>query len=64
MCSMRGVLGLKIPTFQGQDNIIQFLMQEAKNQKMAKVGAKIAVVHGSNEETVEESNILKILDVE
>ena len=31
---------------------------------MTKTGAKIAVIHGTNEETPDESNIMKILDIE
>jgi len=31
--------------------------------KLVKTGAKVAVIHGTNEETHDESNIMKILDV-
>lgn len=61
---MRGVLGFKIPTFQGTENVIQFVISEAKNMKLIKAGAKVAVIHGTNEETPDESNIMKILDIE
>lgn len=64
MCTMRGVIGMKIPTFQGTDNVINFLIQEAKNLKLTKTGAKVAVIYGTQEETPDESNIMKILDIE
>jgi hypothetical protein len=64
MNAMRGVVGFKIPTFQGTDNVIQFVISEAKNMKLCKVGTKVAVIHGTNEETPDESNIMKILDIE
>ena len=64
MNTMRGVVGFKIPTFQGTDNVIQFVITEAKKMNMTKTGAKIAVIHGTNEETPDESNIMKILDIE
>jgi len=32
--------------------------------KLCKAGAKIAVIHGSKEETPDESNIMKIIDIE
>ena len=31
--------------------------------KLCKTGLKVAVIHGTNEETPDESNIMKILDV-
>ena len=63
MNCMRGVIGLKLATLQGTENIIQQVIQEAKNLKLCKTGAKVAVIHGTNEETPDESNIMKILDV-
>jgi pyruvate kinase len=63
MCAMRGVIGMKIPTFQGSDNVINFLIHEAKNMGLTKKGAKIAAIYGTNEETPDESNIMKILEV-
>ena len=63
MNTMRGVVGFKIPTFQGTENVIQFVCSEAKNMKLAKAGDKVAVIHGTNEETPDESNIMKILDI-
>jgi len=62
MNSMRGVLSMKIPTSQG--DIAQFLVTEAKNQKLAKQGQKIAIVVSTNEDQVEEKNVLEILSVE
>jgi purine nucleoside phosphorylase len=64
MNCMRGVVGFKIPTFQGTDNVIQFVISEAKNMKMISAGGKVAVIHGTNEETPDESNIMKILTIE
>jgi pyruvate kinase len=64
MNSMRGVVGFKIPTFQGTDNVIQFVISEAKKMNMVKAGNKVAVIHGTNEETPDESNIMKILTIE
>ena len=63
MCTMRGVQGLKIPTFQGTDNVINFLIQEAKSMKLCKPGDKVAAIYGTQEETPDESNIMKILDI-
>jgi len=35
---MRGVIGLKIPTFQGTDNVINFVIEEAKKMGLCKTG--------------------------
>ena len=63
MNSIRGVTGLKLATLQGTDNVIQQVIAEAKTLHLTKTGAKVAVIHGTNEETPDESNIMKILDV-
>lgn len=62
MNMLRGVIGYKIPTFSGTDNVIQTVIGEAKQMKLCKSGSKIAVIHGTNEETPDEQNIMKILD--
>jgi len=61
---MRGVVGFKVPTFQDTDNVIQFVISEAKNLGMTKTGSKVVVIHGTYEETPDESNIMKILEIE
>ena len=60
---VRGVMAMKVSTLQGQDNIIHHVIQEAKNMKLCKTGTKVAVIHATNEETADESNIMKVLDV-
>jgi len=61
---MRGVIGFKLATFQGQDNVIQQIIVSAKQMNLAKPGSKIAVIHGTQEDTPDESNQMKILDIE
>lgn len=60
----RGVIGYKIPSFQGTDNLLQLIIKTAKDMGLCKQGNKVVTIHGSNEETPDESNILKILDIE
>jgi len=59
----RGCLGFKIPTFQGTENVIQFVISEAKKMGLTQGGTQVAVIHGTNEDTPDESNIFKILDL-
>lgn len=60
----RGVIGYKIPSFQGTDNLLQLVIKTAKDMGLCKQGNKVVTIHGSQEETPDESNILKILDIE
>ena len=64
MLSMRGVTGLRIPPSDNSETAAAHAMAEAKNLKLCKAGAKIAVIHGTKEETPDESNIMKIIDIE
>lgn len=43
--------------------MVQHVIQEAKNLKLCKAGSKVAIIHGTNEDTPDESNIMKIVDV-
>lgn len=64
MNCMRGVAGFKIPTEQANDNVIKFVIAEAKKMNMTKTGAKIAVLHATHEDTPDESNTMKIINIE
>ena len=60
--TIRGVKGFKIPTFQGVENVITAVLEEAKSQGLVKAGGRVAVVHGQNEDTPDESNIFKVIE--
>jgi len=45
-------------------DLIATAVSEAKKQKVCKVGHKIVVVHSLNEESGEESNVMKIVNIE
>jgi|AACY02.4.fsa_nt_gi hypothetical protein len=44
--------------------MIAAAVSEAKRSKIVKVGHKIVVVHSINEESGEESNVMKIVNIE
>lgn len=52
---------MTVPTYNA-DQVIAGCISAAKEKKYVKVGQKIAIVHGTNEETPDESDIMKILD--
>jgi pyruvate kinase len=60
---VRGITGFKIPTFVGTDNVLQLVIKEAKERGLCKSGSKVVCIHSSNEDTPDESNIMKIVEV-
>ena len=60
----RGVIGYKMPSFQGTDSLLQLVIKTARDMGLCKSGHKVVTIHGTKEETPDESNILKILDIE
>ena len=57
----RGVFGMSIPTYNA-DMVISQCITQSKDLKLIKAGQKIAVIHGTNEDSPDESNVMKILD--
>lgn len=60
----RGVIAFKVPSYQGTDNLLALTVQQAKERGLCKPGRKVISLHGTDEETPDESSILKIIDVE
>ena len=58
----RGVIGHKVDNLNDVNLVIKKCIEDAKNMKLLKTGNKVAVIHGTNEDTPDESNIMKILD--
>ena len=51
--------------FQGREcALLQLTIQQAKERGLCKPGRKVISLHGTDEETPDESSILKIIDVE
>ena len=60
----RGVIGYKMPSFQGTENLLKTVTKVAIEQGLCQPGHKVVTIHGTKEETPDESNIMKILDIE
>ncbi len=58
--TVRGVWGYKIPSYQGSDSVIQMVVKVAKENHLVKTDGKIICIHSTNEDTSDESNIMKI----
>jgi len=61
---IRGVIGTKMPSFQGTENLLKTVISMATELGLCQKGHKVITIHGTNEETPDESNIMKILDIE
>jgi len=59
----RGVTSLRVPSFQGQDSLIEYAIKHAKENKLCKTGDSVIAIQSIQEEDPEKSNILKILTV-
>jgi pyruvate kinase len=62
--TVRGITCLKIPTFIGTDNILQLVIKEAKERNIIKSGNKVVCIDSTNEKSPNESNIMKIIDIQ
>lgn len=60
----RGAKGFKVPSFQGTDSLIQVVIKAAKEMGLCKSGNKVIIIHGTQEESPDESNVMEILDIE
>ena len=46
------------------DQQVKFAVSEARKMKYVKSGNKVITIHGVNEDSPDESNVMKILNVE
>lgn len=60
----RGIIGHIVPSLQGQENLIQSVIQVAKDKGLCEPGNKIIAIHSSNEENPEQTDVMEILNVE
>lgn len=61
---MRGVTGVQAEYNLDQDQSIIYAIGCAKKAKLCIGGAKVVSITGTNEDTPEETNIMKIMNVE
>ena len=59
---LRGVIPLQIDSLAANDALFTKVCMACKEQKLVKTGSNVAFIHGTNEETPDESNIMKIVD--
>jgi len=59
----RGVTALRVPSFQGMEALIEYAIKHAKNNDLCNTGDLVVVIQGIKEEDPEQSNVLKVLNV-
>jgi len=60
----RGVIGHKIGSSHGDEAMIKQVCKIVKDAHLCKVGQKVVFIHGEKEESAEESNSVKIIEIE
>lgn len=60
---IRGVIGHRVPNVGESPDPVVISINEAKNLKLTKKGAKVAILQGIKVGTEDESNFMKIVDV-
>jgi pyruvate kinase len=59
-----GCIALKVPSYEGTDNVLRFAIDVAKNSyHLVSENDTVICLHGQNEEDVNQANIMKILNV-
>eukprot|EP00330_Aristerostoma_sp_ATCC50986_P002011 CAMPEP_0114588698 /NCGR_PEP_ID=MMETSP0125-20121206/11341_1 /TAXON_ID=485358 ORGANISM="Aristerostoma sp., Strain ATCC 50986" /NCGR_SAMPLE_ID=MMETSP0125 /ASSEMBLY_ACC=CAM_ASM_000245 /LENGTH=499 /DNA_ID=CAMNT_0001785235 /DNA_START=12 /DNA_END=1511 /DNA_ORIENTATION=- len=61
LCVSRGITSLRVPSFQGNEALIEYAIKHAKTHDLIKTGDQVIVVQGIQEEDPEETNLLKIV---
>ena len=61
---VRGGLTLKVPSYEGTDNLLRYALEVAKNRNLVKSGDTVIAIHGKSETDVNLANIMKILVVD
>jgi pyruvate kinase len=64
MNAQRGVVSVCAKPNMDHDDQVKFAISEARKMKYCKSGNKVITVHGMNEDSPDESNVMKILNVE
>lgn len=59
-----GVFGIQSGLELDMDSQIAYALEEARKMKVCKAGNKVVVIHGSNEDSPDETNVMKVLTVE
>ncbi|EZG68161.1 pyruvate kinase [Gregarina niphandrodes] len=61
---VRGVIPIKVDSFQGTDSIIRKAVAHAKDRKYAKPGDSVVCVHGILEDVSGHTNLMKIVNIQ
>lgn len=61
---VRGGLTLKVPSYEGTDNLLKYAIDVAKTRKLVNVGDTVIALHGQSDTDLNRANTMKILVVD
>mmetsp|Transcript_15596 Transcript_15596/g.2598 ORF Transcript_15596/g.2598 Transcript_15596/m.2598 type:complete len:83 (+) Transcript_15596:1293-1541(+) len=61
---VRGCLTLKVPSYEGTDNLLKYTIEVAKTRGIVVSGDTVVAMHGKSETDINQANTLKIVVVD
>lgn len=61
---VRGVIGYRIPSFQGIDNLLKTIIKAAKSMGLCEEGHTVITLRAQKAEGQDHSNIMEICEIE
>ena len=61
---VRGGVTLKVPSYEGTDNLLRYAMDVARNRNLIGGGDLVIAIHGNSETDTNKANTMKILVTE
>jgi pyruvate kinase len=61
---VRGAIGLKVPSYEGTDNLLRYAIEVGKSRNLVTKGDTVIAMHGRSETDVNRANTMKILIVD
>lgn len=61
---MRGVIGYKVPSFQGVEEILKIIIKAARSMNLCSSGNTVITLRSKSEEGQDHSNIMEIFEIE
>lgn len=61
---VRGSITLKVPSYEGTENLLKYAIDVAKTKGLVESGDTVVAIHGKNEGDVNRANTMKIIEVD
>jgi hypothetical protein len=61
---MRGVIGYRIPSFQGTDQLLRIIVKAATSMGLCNAGHTVIALKASKDDAHDHSTIMEIMEIE